>query len=88
MSSRFDLAVIGAPLKLCVLSATLLFLFSVCSAIRCMLLCSSRQRLNLVYPTASMRLRPKRTCSGVECFGGFHNIRFSHLFIFLRGDLT
>ncbi|KAK4263791.1 hypothetical protein QN277_029162 [Acacia crassicarpa] len=88
MSSRFESAVIGAPLKLSVLSDSLLFLFSVCSIIRCMLLCSFRQSLNLVNPTASMPLRSKRTCSGVECFGGFHNIRFSHLFIFLRGDLT
>ncbi|KAF7827824.1 WD repeat-containing 55 [Senna tora] len=53
-----------------------------------LLLCSLKQRLNLVNPTASMRFRSKRTCSGVvKCFGGFHN-RFSHLFLFLRGDLT
>ncbi|KAI9080187.1 hypothetical protein K1719_037865 [Acacia pycnantha] len=88
MSSRFESAVIGAPLKLSVLSDSLLFLFSVCSIIRCMLFCSSRKSLNLVNPTASIPLRSKRTCSGVECFRGFHNIRFSHLFIFLRGDLT
>ncbi|KAF8052621.1 hypothetical protein N665_1533s0007 [Sinapis alba] len=32
----------------------------------------SKQRLVLESPSLSMRLRPKRTCSGVEVFGGFH----------------
>ncbi|KAL0701189.1 hypothetical protein Bca4012_057311 [Brassica carinata] len=32
----------------------------------------SKQRLVLQSPSLSMRLRPKRTCSGVEVFGGFH----------------
>ncbi|CAF2138889.1 hypothetical protein BRARA_B01800 [Brassica rapa] len=32
----------------------------------------SKQRLVLEIPSLSMRLRPKRTCSGVEVFGGFH----------------
>ncbi|EOA34853.1 hypothetical protein CARUB_v10022434mg [Capsella rubella] len=32
----------------------------------------SKQRLVLQTPSLSMRLRPKRTCSGVEVFGGFH----------------
>lgn len=59
MSSRSDLEVIGAPLKLCVVSDSLL-LFSVFSSLCCMLLCVLRQRLNLVNPTASMRLRSKR----------------------------
>ncbi|CAH8358853.1 unnamed protein product [Eruca vesicaria subsp. sativa] len=31
-----------------------------------------KQRLVLESPSLSMRLRPKRTCSGVEVFGGFH----------------
>ncbi|GAA0171330.1 hypothetical protein LIER_25386 [Lithospermum erythrorhizon] len=34
-----------------------------------------------------MRLRPIRTCSGVQCFGGFH-IKRLNLFLFLRGPLT
>ncbi|KAI9128909.1 hypothetical protein K1719_000392 [Acacia pycnantha] len=51
-SGRFELAVIGAPLKLSVLSDSLLFLFSLCSIIRCMLPCSARQSLNLVNPMA------------------------------------
>lgn len=29
-----------------------------------------------------------RTCSGVECFGGFHIQQYSNPFLFLRGDLT
>lgn len=32
----------------------------------------SKQRLVLETPSLSMRLRRKRTCSGVEVFGGFH----------------
>ncbi|CAG7904094.1 unnamed protein product [Brassica rapa] len=31
-----------------------------------------KQRLVLESPSLSMRLRPKRTYSGVEVFGGFH----------------
>ncbi|KAL8224352.1 hypothetical protein R6Q57_019827 [Mikania cordata] len=73
------LAVIGAPLKLCCLSH--LFL--------CSVLCwCSQQGYLLCFPTVSMRLRPKRTCSGVECFGGFHINRLFDLFLFLRGPAT
>ncbi|KAF8080792.1 hypothetical protein N665_0922s0006 [Sinapis alba] len=32
----------------------------------------SKQRLVLEVPSLSMGVRPKRTCSGVEVFGGFH----------------
>ncbi|KAL7001180.1 hypothetical protein U1Q18_002332 [Sarracenia purpurea var. burkii] len=52
------------------------------------LCCLRQQRTNLCFPTVSMPLRPKRTCSGVECFGGFHIKRFFYLFLFLRGPLT
>ncbi|KAJ0545494.1 hypothetical protein HanIR_Chr08g0350451 [Helianthus annuus] len=48
----------------------------------------SQQGLPQSFPTASMRLRPKRTCSGVECFGGFHINRLFDLFLFIRGPLT
>ncbi|KAJ8570141.1 hypothetical protein K7X08_006718 [Anisodus acutangulus] len=34
--------------------------------------------------SVSMRLRPKRTCSGVVCFGGFHINRFLHPILLLR----
>ncbi|KAG7651013.1 hypothetical protein ISN45_At01g059160 [Arabidopsis thaliana x Arabidopsis arenosa] len=34
--------------------------------------CCNKQRLVLETPSLSMRLRPKRTCSSVEVFGGFH----------------
>ncbi|WJX21410.1 hypothetical protein P8452_10852 [Trifolium repens] len=42
----------------------------------------------LVNPSVSMRLRPKRTCYRVVCFGGFHiqKQRISNIFLFLRGD--
>ncbi|KAL7240450.1 hypothetical protein ACSBR2_006159 [Camellia fascicularis] len=73
MSARSDLAVIGAPLQLCLSFASVFLAL-------CM-----RQ---LCFPTVSMPLRPKRTCSGVECFGGFHIKRFFYLFLFLRGPLT
>lgn len=75
MSAGFDLALIGAPSKL--------WLFTSASSS-----CSFFKRLNLVKNSVSMRLRPKRTCSGVECFGTFHIKRFSVIFLFLRGGLT
>ncbi|KAK9063738.1 hypothetical protein SSX86_017610 [Deinandra increscens subsp. villosa] len=71
------LAVIGAPLKLC---------FSFTLFISSVFLCwFIQQGFLLCFPTVSMRLRPKRTCSGVECFGGFHINRLFDLFLFLRG---
>lgn len=77
MSAGFDLAVIGALLQLYFSSS---FLFSCC----CMILCCFKQSLNLVFPSVSMRFRPKRTCSGVKCFGAFHiERRFSFSFLLL-----
>ncbi|KAG2721744.1 hypothetical protein I3760_02G096000 [Carya illinoinensis] len=73
MSAEFVLLLIGALLQLCVLAITTL---------------SALQRLNLVHRSVSMRLRSKRTCSGVKCFGAFHIKRFSFLFLFLRVGLT
>ncbi|KAI9078533.1 hypothetical protein K1719_039471 [Acacia pycnantha] len=51
-------------------------------------LCCVKQGLNLVNPTVSMRLRTKRTCSELVCFGDFHIQRFSNPVIFLRGELS
>ncbi|TKY50827.1 hypothetical protein E2542_SST22333 [Spatholobus suberectus] len=87
MSSGFILAVIGAPLKLFIVYVFVSFVLTLfaCSSC-CMLHCILNH--NIVSPSVSMRLRPKRTCCGVECFGGFHIQRFSYLFIFLRGDFT
>lgn len=83
MSAGFDLAVIGAPLKLWIsLSAAALLLVSLFCCV------AHQQNSTLSFPTVSMRLRSKRTCSGVECFGGFHIKRFFYLFLFLRGPLT
>ncbi|KAM7464348.1 hypothetical protein LguiA_032469 [Lonicera macranthoides] len=78
-----ELAAIGAPLKLWISFPSLflvLFMQQLC--------CLHQQSPNLSSPEVSMRLRPKRTCSGVECFGGFHIKRFFYLFLFLRGPLT
>ncbi|XWS23244.1 hypothetical protein CRYUN_Cryun29cG0104800 [Craigia yunnanensis] len=92
MSAEFDLALIGAQLKLWLSSSTIVcshLLTTALLAVSCMILCFYRQRLNLVFPTVSMRLRPKRTCSGVKCFGGFHiKQRFLYLLLFLRGAHT
>ncbi|CAA2964635.1 transmembrane [Olea europaea subsp. europaea] len=80
MSARSDLAV-GAQLKLC---------SRVSSAVICMrqYFCGALQHsLYLFFPTVSMRLRLKRTCSGVECFGGFHINRLSNFFLFIRGPI-
>lgn len=83
MSARSDLAVVfEAQLKLC---------SCVSSSVFCMrqyLFGALHQSLNLFFPTVSMRLRLKRTCSGVECFGGFHINRLSNFFFFIRGPLT
>ncbi|KAJ0038229.1 hypothetical protein Pint_23273 [Pistacia integerrima] len=88
MSAGFALALIGAPLKLWFSISSISLVVAVV-ALCCMLLCSFRQRLNLVFPSVSMRLMPRRTCSGVECFGDFHiKQRFFYLFLFLRGDFT
>ncbi|XVF43047.1 hypothetical protein PTKIN_Ptkin02bG0009500 [Pterospermum kingtungense] len=93
MSAEFDLALIGAQLQLWLSSSTIVssqfFVTASLLAVSCMILCFFRQSLNLVFPSVSMRLRSKRTCSGVECFGGFHiKQRFFYLFLFLRGDHT
>ncbi|CAL1408204.1 unnamed protein product [Linum trigynum] len=105
MSAGFNLAVIGAPLKLSgilIAASTKVIVSDAVSSLhsavaarrRCcfpcfMRLCCSQQRTVLRSSFDSMRLRPKRTSSGiVECFGGFHINRFSHLFLFLRGGLT
>lgn len=88
MSAEFVLVLIGALLQLCVLAiATPSALFALVFCWR-MFLCCFRQRLNLVHRSVSMRLRSKRTCSGVQCFGAFHIKRFSFLFLFLRLGLT
>ncbi|KAI3730576.1 hypothetical protein L1987_61747 [Smallanthus sonchifolius] len=74
------LAATGAPSKLCFPSA----LFFLCSV-----LCwCSQQGVLLCFPTVSMPLRPKRVCSGGECFGGFHINRLFNIFLFFRGPLT
>ncbi|KAM3203732.1 hypothetical protein P3L10_031358 [Capsicum annuum] len=70
MSANFCLAVIGAPFKKLWVSV----IFALC----CM------QKQQIFSCNYSMRLRPKRTCSGVVCFGGFHINRFLHLILLLR----
>ncbi|GLT91797.1 hypothetical protein SLE2022_096690 [Rubroshorea leprosula] len=91
MSAGFGLALIGAPLRLCFSSSSAIYSRLLCAlvALYCAILCLYEQGLNLVFPSVSMRLRPKRTCSGVECFGCFHVIqRFFYLFLFLIGAHT
>ncbi|OAY31310.1 hypothetical protein MANES_14G101800v8 [Manihot esculenta] len=88
MSACFDLALIGALLKLCFIPSASSTLCVCCGSLCYMLLCCFQQSLHLGFPAISMRLRSKRTCSGVECFGGFHIKRFFYLFLYLRGALT
>lgn len=77
MSASFDLVVVsGALLKL---SFSSIPSFSA----RCMqkALCCSIQQSDLSFsPTVSMRLRPKRTCTGVVCFGGYHINRLLNVY--------
>lgn len=77
MSAGFDLAVIGALLQLCFSSSSSLLLSC------CMILCCFKQSLNLVFPSVSMRFRPKRFvggfffsfyCLDLFCFLGFNLI--------------
>ncbi|CAI9779093.1 unnamed protein product [Fraxinus pennsylvanica] len=83
MSARSDLSVLfGAQLKLCSCTSSSVF---------CMqqyLCCALQQSRHLFIPAVSMRLRLKRTCSGVECFGGFHINRLSTFFFFFKCPLT
>lgn len=68
MSESFDLvAAFGVPSKLCFSSV-----FSV----------SAPWSTLSFLPTVSMRFRLKRTCSGVECFGGYHINRLFKLSCF------
>ncbi|KAI8539137.1 hypothetical protein RHMOL_Rhmol09G0157800 [Rhododendron molle] len=76
-----ELVAIGAPLKLWISSSSVSF-SALCMRQR--LCCLPQQTTHLSFPTVSMRLRPKRTCSGVEFFGGFHIKHFFYLFLFLR----
>ncbi|CAI9278597.1 unnamed protein product [Lactuca saligna] len=75
--SASSLAGIGAPVKLWVDTFALLICFTLC--------CIIQQSFHLCFSTVSMRLRPKRTCSGVVCFGCFHiQRRAISLFLYLR----
>ncbi|AET01966.1 hypothetical protein MtrunA17_Chr8g0345521 [Medicago truncatula] len=89
MSSQFILeSVIGALLKnlwIFSVSYLLLTLSVFCSSLYMLFVNKSKF---FVIPSVSMRLRPKRTCYRVVCFGGFHIQKFSNLFLFLRVDLT
>lgn len=73
MSAEFDLALIGAPLKLWISSSSYSVL-SVISVLSCMLLCFFEQSLNLGSRSVSMRLRSKRYFS-------FHGFFFCLLFL-------
>ncbi|CAI9775151.1 unnamed protein product [Fraxinus pennsylvanica] len=83
MSRSSDLDVVfGSSLKL-------RFSVSSSSTALCMqqsIFCALQKRTLLFSPFFSMRLRPKRTCSGVESFVGFH-IKRLNLFLLLRGVL-
>lgn len=57
MSASFHLVKIGSPLQVLLISRFSLLL---CSTYYCMLLCFFQQRFNLVNPSDSMRLWPKR----------------------------
>lgn len=92
MSGKSDLVVIGSSSSAAVklwqshssVSSVLLLVFAHCMQLCCL----SQQSPNLCFSPASMRFRPKRTCSGVEGFGGFHIRRFTDLLLFLRETLT
>lgn len=82
MSASFYLALnFGAVLRLC---------FSSIPA-KCMprsLCLVIEQSVRSFFPTGSMRFRPKRTCSGVVYFGGYHINHCFNIFLFFREPLT
>ncbi|KAL8120880.1 hypothetical protein AgCh_017890 [Apium graveolens] len=73
----------SAGFQLVSISALFSFLVSFASVFLALGSC-----LRQLIVTFSMRLRPKRTCSGVECFGGFVIMKYFYLFLFLRGPFT
>nr|GLL32181.1 hypothetical protein DM860_008336 [Ipomoea trifida]GMD13606.1 EREBP-like factor [Ipomoea batatas]GMD15301.1 EREBP-like factor [Ipomoea batatas]GMD16776.1 EREBP-like factor [Ipomoea batatas]GMD21125.1 EREBP-like factor [Ipomoea batatas] len=79
MSARSGLGSVFGAFLLKLWLAVSSVLLNLCMQ-RFFLCCSVQQRVAVVFPSVSMRLRPKRTCSGVECFGGFHIKRFLHTF--------
>lgn len=84
MSAGFDLVIRGASqeqLWLSSIHSQSILLVFIISLVLLQHLCQWLQ-------TASMRLRSKRTGSGVECFGAFHIQRFLYMFLFFRGALT
>ncbi|KAF8378688.1 hypothetical protein HHK36_030037 [Tetracentron sinense] len=85
MSAGFDLFV-GALEQLGLYTASLLFSSFFTFFFSFFPLCM--QKTEQGFKTGSMRLRSKRTCSGVECFDEFHINRLFHLFLFFRGALT
>ncbi|KAG8382912.1 hypothetical protein BUALT_Bualt05G0129000 [Buddleja alternifolia] len=86
MSASSDLAVFGAQLKLCSISSSISSSINSAHCMHKSLCCVLQQSSQFLFPTVSMRLRPKRTCSGVECFGGYHINRLFILFLFFRGS--
>lgn len=84
MSAGFELVLIGALLKLWLSSFISSLFLVLCNPL---LLCCFQQSTHQCFSSASMRLRPERTCSGVVCFCGFHIKRFFYLFLFLRGPI-
>nr|GLL43431.1 hypothetical protein CDL12_22225 [Ipomoea trifida] len=88
MSARSGLGiVIRAPLlKLCVIVSSAL-LIDLCMQ-RILLCCALKQITAVFDQTVSMRLRPRRTCSGGECFGGFHIKRLLHTFLISKRPLS
>lgn len=67
MSACFDLALIGALLKLCFIPSASSTLCVCCGSLCYMLLCCFQQSLHLGFPAISMRLRSKR-CVGFSYF--------------------
>lgn len=78
MSVGSELVAIGSQLKHWISFASVFLSICIQLQLFCLHLC----------PKVSMRLRPRRTCSGVDCFGGFHIMKIFYLFLFLRGPLT
>ncbi|KAL8161323.1 hypothetical protein V2J09_012812 [Rumex salicifolius] len=66
MSDKSELLIVFHSLKLWLIALH-------CVQVLC---CFTKQSVLLCFSLSSMRLMPRRTCSGVEFFGGFHIDRF------------
>lgn len=76
MSVGSELVAIGSQLKHWISFASVFLSICIQLQLFCLHLC----------PKVSMRLRPRRTCSGVDCWGFSYNENFLSFLVFKRAS--